>query len=341
MDLNQYRGLNTGKIEAIPTASAYITETDVDWSLRHFFVLLALGLGMGVLSSWLLSAFNAAPHLGTLMSAVLGLSAMLVIFVFQSLLLKSFQLFLWVTLAEIIGLLSFFMSSLTPWLVFGAIALAGYAISGFLRGRLDLTDHLTVHFGRFSKIIMTSVISGLALLLAFFYVGIYRHNGVSFDAFRFIAAGSEPIFRQFVPVYRSEIEADEFFREFARSQLASNPQFVLLLTSDQEMVVAQTGQQLRNQIAQVTKTVTQAGETFEHYLYRVAVSYLNLLSGEPLHIIPTFFILLTIYGVIRGVMFFFKWPIIFVSYILYRILISARVIYITTEPRSKEIIMMR
>lgn len=341
MDLNQYRGLNTGKIEAMPTASTYITETDVDWSLRHFFVLLVLGFGCGALSSWLISAFNAAPHLGTLMSAVIGLCALLVVFVFQSLLLKSFQLFLWVTLAEIIGLLVFFFGALTPWLVFGAIALAGYVISGFLRGRLDLTDHLTVHFGRFSKIIMTSAISGLALLLAFLYVGVYRQNGLSFDAFRFIAAGSEPVFRQFVPSYDGTIEADEFFREFARAQLASNPQFVLLLRADQETVVQQTGYQLRNQIVQVTKTPTQPGETFEKYLHRVAVHYLDLLSGEQLHLIPVFFILLSIYGVIRGVMFFFKWPVILVSYIVYRLLISVRLIYITTEPRSKEIIMMR
>lgn len=341
MDLNQFRGLNTGKVEAMPSNSSYITQTDVDWSLKHFFILLFVGAGLGVLSSYFISAFNAAPSFGTLLTATIGLSALLTVTVFQSLLLKSFQLFLWVTLAEVTGLLAFFYTALTPWVVFGAIALVGYCISGFLRGRLDLTDHLTIHFGRFSKIIMGSQIAGLALFLAFFYVGIYRTNGISFPAFQFVTAGSAPILERFVPDYTSEVQVDRFFSEFARQQLKSNPQFVLLLAADQEQVVAQTGYQLRSQIVQATKTTVQPAETFEHYMYRVLLHYSEAFGSQQLQILPIFIILLLIYSVIRGVMFLFKWPIIFVSYLVYRLLLSTRFVYVTTEPRSKEIIMTK
>lgn len=341
MDLNQFRGLNTGKMERMPAASSYVTETDVDWSLRHFFVLLILGGVVSILSSYWMSLFNALPTLGTLILAALGLSALLVMLVFQSLLLKSFQLFLWVTLAEVAGLFSFFYSILSPWLVFGGIALIGYFISGFLRGRLDLTDHLKIHFGRFSRIIMTSGIGGLALFFAFFYVGIYRQNGVSFEAFQFVSAGSAPVLERFVPGYDPDIQANLFFEEFARAQLQSNPQFVLLLRSDQEEVIAQTGFQLRNQIVQATKTPIESGESFEHYLYRVSVSYLVAMEERQLGILPVLLMILIIYFAIRGVMFFFKWPVIMFSYVIYRLLLSIRLVYITTEPRSKEIIMTR
>ncbi len=341
MDLNQFRGLNTGKLEAIPTAATYVTETDVDWSLRHFFVLLGLGAAAGALCSYLLAGFNALPSFGTMVAALLGFCALLVVIVFQSLLLKSFQLFLWVTLAEVGGLLSFFFSSITPWLVFGAIAFAGYCISGFLRGRLDLTDHLTVHFGRFSKIIMGSAIAGIALLISLLYVGMYRVSGLSFEAFQFIAGTGTPVFERFVPEYNSDIEVGTFFREFARQQLKSNPQFVLLLTADQEQVVAQTGYQLSSQLATATMTSPQQGESFEHYLYRISNHYLDAFRTQQLQLIPIFFIILIIYFVVRGLMFILKWPAILLSYIVYRILISVRVIYITTEPRSKEIIMTK
>lgn len=341
MDLNQFRGLNTGKLEAMPTSSTYVTETDVDWSLRHFFVLLGLGAAAGALCSYLMSGFNALPGFGLMVAALLGFCALLVVVVFQSLLLKSFQLFLWVTLAEVGGLLSFFLTSITPWLVFGVIAFAGYCIAGFLRGRLDLTDHLTVHFGRFSKIIMGSAIAGIALMVSLMYIGIYRVNGLSFDAFRFVAGAGTPAFKSFVPSYSSEIETETFFKEFSRQQLKNNPQFVLLLTSDQEQVVAQTGYQLRSQIATATMTSSQPGEAFEHYLYRIANHYLDAFRTKQLQLIPIFLILLVIYSVVRGLMFFLKWPAILVSYIVYRMLISFRLVYITTEPRSKEIIMTK
>ncbi|MDO8601788.1 MAG: hypothetical protein Q7R62_01485 [bacterium] len=341
MDLNQFHGLNTGKREAVPTAASYVTATDVDWSLKHFFVLLFIGAGCGILSSYLIHLFNTSPSFSTLLSAVLGLCALLTVIVFQSLLLKSFQLILWVTLAEIGGLLSFFYATLTPWLVFGAIALAGYCISGFLRGRLDLTDHLTVHFGRFAKIILGSGIAGFALFLALFYVGIYRTNGISFGAFQFVTAGAAPILERFVPGYNADVQAETFFQEFARQQLKNNPQFVLLLTADQEEVVAQTGYQLRNQIAQATKTSVRSGETFESYMYRVLVHYSEAFNSQQLRIVPILIILLAIYSIIRGIMFLFKWPIIFVNYLIYRILLSVRLVYITTEPRSKEIIMTK
>ncbi len=341
MDLQQFRGLNTGKIEKIPSASHYVTETDVDWSLKHFAILLVLGAGFGVLSSYVLSLFNAAPSFETLVPVALSLCALLVVVVFQSLFLKSFQLFLWVTLAEIAGLLSFFYASLTSWLVFGAIALAGHCVSGFLRGRLDLTDHLTVHFGRFSRIILSSGISGLALLLALFYVGVYRTNGISFAAFQFVAAGSAPIIDNFVPGYDANFLADDFFEEFARQQLKSNPQFVLLSSADQERVIEETGYQLRSRVAEATRTTVQPQETFEHYLYRITLSYAKSFSNQRLHLIPVFIIILAIYSVIRGVMFLLKWPVILVSYLVYRILLGVRLVYITTEPRSKEIIMTR
>lgn len=341
MDIRQFRGLNTTNKEQVPSASAYINNTDVDWSLRHFFVLLIVGAGFGVFSSFLLLQFNAAPSFSTLFAATLGLCALLTVTVFQSLLLKSFQLFFWVTLAEVGGLLAFFYTSLTPWLVFGAIALVGYCISGFLRGRLDLTDHLKVHFGRFSKIVMSAGISGLAIFLAFFYVGIYRANGISFEAFQFVAAGSRPALNNFVPGYNDEVEAETFFEEFARQQLKSNPQFVLLLKADQERVVEQTGYQLRSQVVSATQTTVQPEETFEHYLYRIVLHYSEIFDSQQLQVLPVLIILFAIYSVIRGVMFLFKWPVIFVSYLVYRILLSIRLVYIATEPRSKEIIMTK
>jgi len=341
MDLNQFRGINTGKMERLPAASTYVTETDVDWSLKHFFILLALGVLTSVLASYLISLFNALPTFGSLVAATLGLCAVLVVAVFQSLLLKSFQLFLWVTLAEVLGLFAFFFGLLSPWLVFGGIAFVAYMISGFLRGRLDLTDHLTVHFGRFSRIIMTSAIGGLAIFFAFFYVGLYRQHGLSFEAFRFTTSASTPILERFVPTYDPQSDTNVFFEEFTRAQLASNPQFVLLLKSDQDQVVAQTGFQLRNQVVQATTVVSHPGEPFERYLYRVASHYLEMLSAQGLGIIPVFFMILIIYSVIRSVMFFVKWPVIFVSYLVYRVLLSTRLVYITTEPRSKEIIMVK
>lgn len=341
MDLNQFRGLNTGKMEAVPTGGTYVTETDVDWSLKHFFVLLFLGAGLGVLAGYWLSLFNAAPGLSTLLLALTGLSFLLAGIVFQSLFLKSFQLFLWVALAETASLLIFFYARPSPWMVFGAIALVAHLISGFSKGRLDLTDHLRIHFGRFSRIVLNSGIAGLAVFFAFFYVGAYRHSGVSFDAFRFVTAGSQPVLARFVPEYNENTQVEAFFEGFARAQLATNPQFVMLLESDQDQVVQQTGFQLRNQVAEATKTPVEANETFIHYLYRITVHYLIVMDEQRLSVIPIMLMLLAIYAVIRGTMFLLKWPIIVLSYIVYRILLSTRVVYITTEPRNKEIIMTK
>jgi hypothetical protein len=341
MDLNQLRGLNTDRREALPSASTYVTETDVDWSLKHFFVLLILGAGTAIFSSYLLAGFNAAPALGTLVAAAVGLCTLLIIFVFQSLLLKSFQLFLWVTLAESAGLLVFLYHAFTPWAIFGILMFAGYVITGFMRGRLDLTDHLRVHFGRFSRLIMQGAIGGLAIFFAFFYVGVYRNSGVSFETFHFVTAGSAPVLSRFVPEYKPDMSVNLFFEEFARAQLINNPQFVLLTRADQEAVVAQTGFTLRNQIAQATKTPVAPQETFEQYFYRVSTSYLDTMNAQGLSLLPIMLMLLIIYFVIRGVMFFLKWPVILVSYLIYRLLFAIKVVYITTEPRSKEIIMTR
>ncbi len=321
--------------------SGYVTETDVDWSLKHFFVLLFVGAAAAIISSYFLSRFNADPAFSSMVAAAIAFFALLIVMVFQSMLLKSFQLFLWVTLAEAAGLLAYFYSQLSPLIVFGIILFVLYAIFGFMRGRLDLTDHLRVHFGRFSKLVIGSGVAGLALLLAFFYAGLYRANGLSPEGFRFISKGSVPIIVRFVPNFDTTMSANQFFREFARAQLEKNPQFVVLSRQQQEEVIAATGFELRNQIAVATKTPVAADETFFDYFYRVTVRYLSVAAESGLALVPIVIIILAVYTIIRGVMFFLKWAIIAVSYALYRLLLAVKVMYIATEPRSKEIIMTK
>ena len=341
MDLLNKHELNSRSSELRPATNAIISTTDVDWSLKHFFILLVLGISAAVWFGTALKNFNALPVSGALITVSISAIALFLVAVFQIFLIKSFSLNLVVAAAEAVAIGLMIPGGFSRLGATGLLLFVGSLLLAYHRGRQELTDHLKINFHRFGAIVIRTVASGLAIFLALLYAGLYQTTkGISYDAFRFITSGTMPVVRSFVPGFSPEMAATGFFKTFAASQVNKMPQVAKLSEAEKQEVFEEFGSQLKTRFEELTKTMVASGESALSYFYRVANQYLGNFA-DGLAFVPMVVIGLIIFFIIRGVMFFVKWPVAWISYLVYRLLLVIGVIYLGVEPRNKEIIMVK
>lgn len=333
-----------GQLNSITTeqmADGYVTTTDVDWSLKHFFLFVILGAFSSALLSFIISRFNASPQFSEIGFALIASALLMVVVVFQTLLVKSKQLNAYLAIIEAVGLTSFLLPSLSSYLIAGAVCFAISVMIGHAHARNDLTNRLKVQFHRFTRLVTVSVVTGVAIFSSLLYAGMYRNaNGVSFEAFQFLTAGSVPIVRGFIPSFLPEMSVDEFFLGLVQQQFAASPQLAPLSVSERTEVFRRLAIEFENRLAVSTKVAAEVRESVLSYFYRVTNAYLERFSGESIPYLPLFVIIVSVYWILKGVMFFVQWAVVGISLGVYQLLQSTGLVYVAFEPRKKEIIML-
>ncbi len=325
-------------------SGADIRTTDVDWSLKHFFVLIVSGGVFSLLTSFCLARFNALPSSLWLLYTALSIAGLFSVIVFQSLLIKSSFLSSIVALTEGVCLAVFLLSDISSWSIFGLALFILSVLIGFKEGKVHLNERMRIQFGRFARIVLAWTTTGFVLFVSFFYASLYQQaNSISFDAFRFLTANGAPaVVRTFVPGFTPEMSTDEFFRTFAGFQFRSNPQIAQLSEADKQRVYAELGNQLQAKVSEVTQTPVDSRETILQYFYRIANRYISRFSADGAGVIPMLGVALFIYFTLKLLFFFYRYPIAwFCQLVVYNLLLATKVVYISTEPRNKEIILVK
>lgn len=319
-----------------------VLTTDVDWSLKGFFVFFILGALSAFLVGLTIKGFNSAPSFAGVSAAALAALFFFLVLIFQTFLIKSIQLNLYLALVEALTILVLFLPSLTKLVVIGAALFVISLVAGHFKARQDLTDRLKLRFGRFSRIVIASAVTGFALFAAFFYAGVYQQSdGVSFEAFQFLTKGSAPIVRSFVPGYRPDMTVDDFLFNLAKEQFGDSKELAKLSESQRQEVFRGLANEFKTRVALATKTAVEAREGVLSYFYRVSNRYLKEWASGRAVYLPVIIIIFLIYWLIKGVMFFLKWIVVGLGFLIYRALISLGLIYLTVESRNKEIIMLK
>lgn len=290
--------------------------------------------------SFSLYRFNLEPSFFSLGLIVLAAIIFLLVAVFQSFLVKSLQLGLYLSLANSAALFGFFLDKFSKLSLFGALILAASLVLGHRRARADMAARLKVNFFQFSHSVVLRAIFGVAVFISFFYAGLYQTSGgISFKGFQFLTQGTAPLVRGFVPDFDLNMEVDDFFLNLIRNQFAKVPQIQSLTDSDRLEVFHRLAQEFKARFSQSTKVAAEARESVLSYFYRISNRYLKDL-GEKAAYLPLLAIIFVLFWVVRGVLFFAKWLVLAASQLVYSMLKSFGVIYLENEPRNKEIIMI-
>jgi len=334
---------NIDQSQEVREPAAEVVRADLDSSLKYFLISIVLGVSAAIAFSYSIFLFASTPGIGTLVQAAAAGGALFLIIVFQTLLIKSWQYNLVVALAESIALVSFLSGGFIVWYGIAAAAFFASWFVGFKRGRTDLRERLKFDIKHYSLHLLSHVAIGFALFIAIAYSGLYLHTQtISQSAYGFVFdTALTPTLTTFGAPITRDISVDNALGGYIRNQLERQSDFGLLNQTQKDQVVKQVSFELRNKIIQVTGTPVLSQETVFDYTYRLLATWIASPRGQGMQGLIFGLLFISVFFVVRGILFILKWPVLFLCTLLYYLLVSFKVVSVQTESRPKEIIIVK
>jgi hypothetical protein len=328
------------------TLTPFVTEKpvhiDLDHSPKYFFIFLILGAASALLLSNALVAFHGAPAANMLFSVAGYSSIFLLVLIFQTLMIRSTQFNVILVALEAALLPAFFYTPFTPWIVIGtSLFFAGWFLH-FQHARAVLNDAMRVHFWQYSTVMITGAVTALALFLSCIYVGFYQQRGgITFNAYKFVVSGAAPGVQYVAPNFTPETKVDAFLDEAIAGYFSSQKEFTQLSSGARQQALRETTTGIRDKLTELTKVDVAPSETVASYTFRWMSETLQGLQQKGyggLVLVSLFFI---VYFGLKGVLFFMKWPVLFVAFLLYLLLQAVGIISVASEMRQKEVLVLK
>lgn len=272
------------------------------FSFKYFFIFLFAGLLTSVLSSHFLAAFSANPTGATLMHAAITFTVLAFVVLFQSLFLRNFQAFLWVSLVEVAGLFVSFYPDISSWSFFAAAVFVWQLIVGYQYGNRIINERLDFSFLSFASHVGAATSRAVALFLAVFYIGLYVNTGLSQQGFDFFLDVSAPVLEPAVGEFETSMSVDQFYKNLAQREIerkfSDNQQFLSMNDAQRAQAYGAAAQELRNEVASVTSVAADPNESVGSYFYKITLRYLPAVDEGPHGVIATILLIFALYSAI-------------------------------------------
>lgn len=329
-------------LEAFTPEQPKVINADLDHSLRYFLIFIALGGAAAVWLSKMLLNFQSAPGLPAVVNVLLALVVLLLVMVFQSVMIQSTQFNIMLAAIEGLAVPAFFYAAFSPWFAVGTALFMVVWLVGFSRARALINNAMKVNFWHYSVVMITLSITGLAVLFSCLYLGVYQRNGgITFNAYKFIVDGATPGLQYITPNFNPETSVDSFLEGTIRTYLQKQEGFSQLPGDTQQVVIQETSANLLDRLQVTTSVGVKQDETIINYTFRWINDVINTLQQQGYGIVVVGSLFLIIFLSIKSIMFFVKWPVLFISFMIYLLLQAVGVISVGAEMRQKEVIVVK
>ena len=318
----------------------FMNQPDNFWSVKHLLIFVALNTALAVATSYFWS--QSITSGGDALLAIGCFAVFLVGFLFQALLIANPQFNSYLSLLQVAGFISFFYRELSVTAGVGAILFVVALVVAGRKGQQDIHDRLKIGFTRFASVTIHTAITGAAIFIAFWYAGSSIIGGaIPQTTFDLLLSSATPGVRFVLPEFTLAMNVDAFLKAVVEFQVSKDPQFDQLSPGEQNYQIGQLAGEIKPRLVEFTNTPVESKESVRDYTYRASTNYVQSLKGSNLRYLPGLVILLVIFGLFKGVLYFVRIPVIYVAYSIYGLLTSLGIIYTVQEPRNKEIIMSK
>jgi len=335
--------------------SRNIDEADVDRSMTKIIILAILGIVFASVFSYFLNSFFINYQTTTLTISVGALAGFLIIFLFQSLFIKSLWRVNLIIFLQSIGLMAgFYKRILAPlqgkeidivplilfWLMFAFLVWANWS------GIRETRNLLKVKFWRISKIVLPKAIAAIALAGSVLFVfpssplTVGFQLPISSSSLEKFLTPASGILQKFIPGFDVSLSVAELTKSLAERQIAKLPEAQRLPKSAQQQLIAKAMKDFEGQIANVFGSDINPKLKITDIAYEALKNKFEELP-ENLKFIVILSIAALLFLTIEGVAIPFRWFITIIAFIIYEILLMTGFATIMLEGKSREIIILR
>ena len=234
-------------------------------------------------------------------------------------------------------LVSFYQENVA-YLFAAAIALALLYGWGILLARAELENGVKLRFNKVSRIFLKKLVTALSFGILILYLPQSQKSVfISEDIFRGLWSGAADIAKNIYPQVDFNSTVSVFSKGIAEMELGSNPAFNALRAPDKQAVLAQGISQTFKGVEQKFGLTISSDEPLEKVAYDFIVKTLTDWRDQYQGLFMVGWFILAFFA-IRGVGSLLSLAIMFVSFIVYQILLAADIVRIVGESVTKEVI---
>lgn len=327
----------------------------VDQSMSKIIVLAVLGVVFASVFSYFLNSFFASYETTPLAISLTALIGFLIVFLFQSLFIKSLWRVNLIIFLESAGLLAGFyerifapfqgkeidiISLILFWVVFLILIWANW------NGKRETENFLKVRFWRISKVVLPKAIAAVAFSASVLFVFPYSPLTAGFQfpissslLEKFFAPASG-ILQKFLPGFDVSLSVAELTKNLAEQQIAKLPEIPILPKAVQQQLIAKTMKDFEAQIANIFGSDINPKLKISDVAYETLKNKFEGLT-ENLKLIVMLGIAALLFLTIEGVAIPFRWLVTVIAFIAYEILLMTGFATIMLEGKSREIIILK
>lgn len=328
---------------------------EVDQSMSKITVLAVLGIFFASVFSYFLNSFFIGYETTPLAISLAALIGFLIVFLFQSLFIKSLWRVNLIIFLESAGLLAGFyerifaplqgkeidiVSLILFWAVFVLLIWANW------NGKREMENFLKVRFWRIGKVVLPKAIAVVALAASVLFVFPSSPLTAGFQLpissavlEKFFAPASG-ILQKFIPGFDVSLSVAELTKNLAEQQIAKLPETKILPKAAQQQLIAKAMKDFEGQIANIFGLGINPKLKITDIAYEALK---NKFEGLPenLKLVALLGIAALLFLTIEGVAIPFRWLVTVIAFIVYEILLMTGFATIMLEGKSREIIILR
>ena len=134
---------------------------------------------------------------------------------------------------------------------------------------------------------------------------------------------------------------DSFLDEAIAGYFTKQKEFTQLSAPAREQALRETTAGIRTQLTELTKVDLVPSETVASYSFRWLSETLQSLQEKGYGGLVLLTLFLIVYFGLKGLLFFMKWPVLIVAFLLYLLLQATGIISIAAEMRQKEVLVLK
>lgn len=317
-------------------------EVNVDKSISKIIFLAILGGIFLAIFGYFLKLVFLRGEFNFFLLMILSATVFLIIFLLQSVFIKSLRRINLIIFLECLALFgSFYDKFLTPAISYGAIAVFLILIWANRNGVREMENMLKINFWRVSKIVLPKSIMGLAIFSSFVFVGLNKGEFfISSANFEKLILPAAPIIEPFFPDFDFSLSLDQLIANLVNQEISAMPQAQDLPKSAKNQLINQSSKEMKNKILNLLGVPVDTKMKITDAAYEAIKKRFSDLPENFKGFIligAAFFLFLTIES--------FAWPIRLIisaiAFIIYEILLALGFASIILEGRSREIILLK
>ncbi len=321
-----------------------VRQTEVESSHWKQLTIGALGCFTAVLFSYAFYQFLTSSTGASFWFVGTALAAWTVIFLLQTTLLEGERILIWFTLGEAVLLAAiFFLTSNIAATAIGTAATAGMLAAAAAGGYRERTDRLRIRFFRVGRVTLARFSTAMAIFAAAAYIAVALSASVTLVSKEIFKqtffAGSDWI-GKVIPGISLENTIRQNAEVLVRRQITQNPKMAALSAAEQQSLVERSAREYEGYLSNLFKLpVDVRADTADALssLLSLKVEQLVKTYGSIVYFIAAAIFVL----ILKGVAPIFYWPMIFIGWLVYQLILAFGFAHLAYENQAKEVIIMK